>query len=92
MRPDKKKVIDEVWDDERIDDFLSKAALGADEDADFSAVLYAYRSMRADDFARFIERFKAQGRDVHATGKAGKTVAQVIESHSKAAPFLAILG
>ena len=92
MRPDKKKVNDEIWDDARIDDFLAKAPLGADENPDFSAVLYAYRSMRAEDFARFIERFRGAGRDPHARGRDGKTVAEVIAAHGKAEPFLAILG
>ncbi len=91
VRPDKKKVIDEVWDDERIDDFLSKAPLGPGEDPDYSAVLYAYRSMRVEDFARFIERFKAQGRNVQALGRNGQTVAKTIETHSQAAPFLPLL-
>ncbi len=92
MRPDKKKVIDEVWDDARLEDFLSKAPLGAGENADFSAVLYAYRSMRVEDFARFIERFKGAGRDPQARGQDGRTVAEVIASHAKAQPFLALLG
>ncbi len=92
MRPDKKKVIDEVWDDARLEDFLSKAPLGADEDPDFSAVLYAYRSMRVEDFGRFIERFKGAGRNPQAPGRDGRTVAEVIASHGKAEPFLAILG
>ena len=61
------------------------------EDADFSAVLYAYRSMRVEDFARFLDRFKGLGRDVHATGRDGQTAAEVIAGHAKAEPFLALL-
>ena len=91
MRPDKKKVVDEVWDDARIDEFLDKAPLTPGENADYSALLYAYRSMRVEDFARFISRFKAAGRDVAAKSSAGETVAATIASHNGAAPFIELL-
>ena len=91
MRPDKKKVVDEVWDDARIDEFLDKAPLTPGEDADYSALLYAYRSMRVEDFARFVNRFKAAGRDVAAKSRAGETVAATIASHNGAAPFIELL-
>ena len=55
MRADKIKVIDEVWDDARIDSFLDKEPLG-DEPADFSKLLNAYRSMRVEDFGIFLRR------------------------------------
>ena len=90
MRPDKAKVVDEVWDDERIEGFLSKAPMG-EETADFSTLLNAYRSMRLDDFSRFIDKFKAQGGDVGATGRDGRTLAQVIANHQQSADFLALL-
>ena len=90
MRPDKAKVVDEVWDDERINEFLTKGPLG-DEAAAFSVLLYAYRSMRADDFGRFIAAFKAQGHDVASPGNDGRTLAQVIAQHAKSADFLAAL-
>ena len=70
-RPDKQQVIDEVWDDARIDDFLCKAPLAPGEDPDFSALIYAYRSMRPDDFGRFLSRFVAAGRDPAAAHGAG---------------------
>ena len=91
MRPDKKKVVDEVWDDARIGEFLNKAPLG-DEPADFSRLLYAYRSMRVEDFARFIERFKAEGGDVHAPANDGRTFAETVAGHAKSEPFIALLG
>ena len=66
MRPDKQKVIDEVWDDERIESFLGKSPMGDEQNVDFSVLLNAYRSMRPADFARFIDRFAATGRDLNA--------------------------
>ncbi len=90
MRPDKAKVVDEVWDDARIESFLDKGAMGV-EDAEFSQLLHAYRSMRVDDFQRFISKFKARGGRVDAADRQGRTLAQVIAKHSKAAAFIDIL-
>jgi len=90
MRPDKAKVVDEVWDDERIEGFLAKAPMG-DEAAAFSTLLNAYRSMRVDDFGRFLEKFRAQGGDVNAPGRDGRSLAEVIQTHQQSAEFLALL-
>ncbi len=90
MRPDKAKVVDEIWDDERIDSFLGKAPMGG-ENAEFSTLLNAYRSMRAEDFGRFLAKFKANGGSVDAKSQDGRTLAQFIETHAKAAPFRDLL-
>ena len=91
MRPDKQKVVDEVWDQARIRGFLDKAPLGDGVDADFSALLYAYRSMRPEDFAVFIDYFQEAGRNLDARGEAGETLAEVIAAHRRAGPFRRIL-
>ena len=91
MRPDKQKVVNEQWDEARIRSFLDKAPLGDDENPDYSAVLYAYRSMRPEDFARFIDMFLAAGRDPHARGRDGETVLETIASHRHAGPFREVL-
>ena len=91
MRPDKAKVVDEVWDDARIASFLDKAPMGPEQSADYSALLYAYRSMRPDDFAKFIELFVVKGRDLNAKSNAGLTLLDTIADHHKAAPFRDIL-
>ncbi|MGI9327419.1 MAG: PA4642 family protein [Pseudomonadales bacterium] len=90
MRPDKKKVVDEVWDDARIDSFLDKEAMG-DEAADHSILLNAYRSMRPEDFARFLPRFVGSGRSVDALSSKGETLAAVIATHRHSEPFLLAL-
>lgn len=87
VRPDKKKVIDEVWDDARVESFLAKGAFGAEDNVDFSALLHAYRSMRADDFERFLKAFVASGRDVNARSRKGETLLSIIASHRLSAPF-----
>jgi hypothetical protein len=90
MRPDKAKVVDEIWDDARIASFLDKPPMGA-EPGEFSILLNAYRSMRVEDFARFIELYIDRGGDVNARNRQGNTLLEDIEGHGKAAPFREIL-
>jgi hypothetical protein len=90
MRADKTKVINEIWDDARIDSFLHKEPLG-DEPAEFSQLLYAYRSMRVGDFALFLERFKDKGGDINATNKAGQRLRDIVACHPNSTGFLTLL-
>jgi hypothetical protein len=90
MRPDKAKVVDEVWDDARIESFLHKGQMG-DEPAEYSMLLHAYRSMRVDDFQRFIDRFTASGGRIDAVDRQGRTLADVIAPHAKSLPFREVL-
>lgn len=90
MRADKIKVIDEVWDDARIDSFLDKEPLG-DEPADFSKLLNAYRSMRVEDFGIFLQRYEAKGGNRQATNNAGQTLSEIIKDHRQSTAFLALL-
>ena len=90
MRVDKAKITDEVWDDDRVKSFLDKGPLG-DEPADYSKLLHAYRSMRPEDFGRFLKVYSAAGGQLDAVDKEGRTLGQVIQHHSKAQPFLALL-
>ena len=54
LKKDKEKVIDPVWGEERIREFLDlQAPIG--ENADHHKVLKAYQSMRPEDFATFID-------------------------------------
>lgn len=91
MRPDKQKVIDEVWDDARVESFLHKGPLGDETSADYSALLHAYRSMRPADFSRFLDRFVAEGRDVNARSVSGQTLLGTISGHRRAGPFRELL-
>ena len=91
MRPDKQQITDEVWDDARIRSFLDKAPMGDGEDPDFSTLLYAYRSMRPDDFAIFVDLFVAAGRNLDARGRLGATLLETIADHRHGAPFRAII-
>lgn len=90
-RKDKAKVVDEVWDDARVASFLDKQPLGDEMNADFSALLYAYRSMRHADFERFVDLFVTAGRDLNARSNDGKTLTETIRGHRQGAPFVATL-
>ena len=90
MRADKAKVINEIWDGAHIDRFLNKEPLG-DEPAEFSQLLFAYRSMRVGDFELFLQRFKDAGSDINTTNKAGQRLRDIVASHQKSADFLALL-
>ncbi len=95
-RPDKAKVIDEVWDDARIRSFLHKApprqsGVALPGDADFFVLRHAYQSMRAEDFGRFLDCFADEGRDVRARNGDGQTLAEYIAPHAKAGPFIELL-
>ena len=85
MRADKAKVVDEIWDEARIESFLNKGPMG-DEPEQFSCLLNAYRGMRSEDFARFLEQFKARGGDANAQSKDGRTLLEIIEAHELFAP------
>jgi hypothetical protein len=90
LKKDKAKVLDEVWTEERIRSFLDvQPAVGVD--ADFHSLLKAYQQMRADDFKLFIDFFVADQRDVNARNGQGQTLANVIASHHRSAPFIDIL-
>ena len=90
MRKDKAKVVDEVWSDERVRSFLDRQP-PAGVDADHHALLTAYQSMRAEDFARLVALFSAAGRNLDARDANGNSVADIIGRHRRGAPYLAVL-
>jgi hypothetical protein len=91
MRPDKKAITDEVWDDERVRSFLApKPAQGGDA-PDFLLLLTAYRAMRVDDFARFVRFFLDEKHDLNATNESGQTFVDVISTHRHGKPFAEIM-
>ena len=96
MRKDKQKVLDEVWDDDRVKSFLGKTAPSQSGrplpgDADFYVLRHAYQSMRPGDFDRFLSYYTAEGRDVEARDGRGRTLAEVISRHANAKPFVELL-
>ena len=91
MKRDKEKVLDEVWDDERVASFLHKPPPDLPGDPEFHRLLFAYRSMRTHDFARFLDLYVDAGRDVTAKNADGESVARHISRHAKAGPYVHLL-
>ncbi len=89
-KKDKKKVLVESFDDERIKTFLLATPYG-DQDADFYVLEKAYRGMNEDNFATFVRFFVEAGRNLNAQNAQGQTLAQIIASHHHGAPYLAAL-
>lgn len=95
-RPDKEKVIDEVWTDARIKEFLlsstpSQAGQAFAGEHDFFVLLKAYQAMRVEDFRKFLDYFREAGGNFQATNGRQQTLKMFIETHRKAAPFIAAL-
>lgn len=84
---DKPKVIDEVWDDARVRQFLRvEPPYGVERD--FHRLLVAYRSMRPDDFRRFLAFFLEDGGDLDARDPRGRRIHDLIARHRHGTPFL----
>lgn len=90
MRKDKAKVLDEVWDDARIEGFLSLRP-GNNADPDHHVLLSAYRGMRDEDFARLLPLFVSAGRNINAVGPEGKTLLEEVQEHRYGAPYAQLL-
>ena len=91
MRPDKEKVIDEVWDDDRVRSFLDREPPEGATDADFALLLTAYQSMRAADFARFVTLYVEAGHNVDAANDSGVRFVDHIARHRLSGPFIEAL-
>ena len=96
VRPDKQKVIDEVWTDARVKEFLgtitpSQTGEAFKGDHDFYVLLRAYHAMRVEDFEKFLAYFKEEGGNLRATNGRDQTVREFIKSHRKAGPFIAAI-
>lgn len=87
LKKDKEKVIDPVWSESRIREFLHLLP-PAGENADFHKLLKAYQSMRAEDFDDFVGFFTSAGGDVTAHNAAGQSITDVLKVHRYSQPYL----
>jgi hypothetical protein len=78
---DKQKVIGEQLDETQVARFLEMRPLD-DEDTDFHILIKAYRGLPVDAFEQFLDLFVAEGRNVNATGKDGRTLVQIASDHT----------
>jgi len=89
-RKDKKKVIGEPMTDDQIRVFLDSMPESG-VDADFHALQRAYRSLREEDFERFVRFFSEAGRNVGARDPQGHSLADIVATHAQSATYLDIL-
>lgn len=90
LKKDKEKVLDEVWTEDRVREFLDvRPPAGVNED--HHMLLKAYQSMRADDFELFIGMFLEQNRDINAQDNTGRTVLSYISEHRNSDDYAAAL-
>lgn len=86
LKKDKKKVLGEVFDDERIKSFLEfQAPEGVDPD--FHLLEKAYRGMKVENFATFLDYFVEQNRNINATNSEGKTFLQIVSQHEQGGEY-----
>ncbi len=90
MRKDKEKVLDEVWTEDHIRTFLTVRSHDGTDD-DFHMLLKAYQSMRAEDFALFVQFFGEEQRNVNARGRDGRSVLDIVKGHRLGAEYAQIL-
>lgn len=80
LKKDKKKVVGENFDDERIRSFLAFLPPEGTS-ADFHVLEKAYRGMIPENFATFVKFYVEAGRDLNATDPHGKTLLEQIQNH-----------
>jgi len=90
LKKDKQKVLGEVFDDERIKTFLDYEAYG-DTNPSFHLLEKAYRGMKVDNFATFLEFFKAAGHDINALNNDGESFLSIVSQHQKGNDYVAVL-
>lgn len=90
LKKDKEKVLDEVWNEQRVKDFL-QVQPAEDIEADFHVLLKAYQSMRLENFSEFVGFFVAENRNINATDPAGNTVLSIVQQHRRSTDYAKVL-
>ena len=81
LKKDKKKVLGEIFNDERIKTFLNFLPPEG-TNRDFHMLEKAYRGMKAENFATFLRFFLDEGYDINATNSEGSTILDIISQHN----------
>lgn len=89
--PDKPKVLDEEWSDDRVRSFLLLEPFDTSINADYHVLVRAYESMRAGDFRRFLGFFNEASRDLNALSPDGETILDRISQHRRSVEYVAAL-
>lgn len=89
--PDKPKVFDETWGDERIRGFLFLSPYDTTKNADYHVLLKAYHAMRIVEFERFLTFFNEAGRNLNALNEEGETILDRISQHGRCKDYAGAL-
>lgn len=87
LKKDKQKVLGEVFDDERVKSFLVMEAREG-LSLDYALLERAYRGMKADNFATFVQFFIDAGHDINATNSQGQTFLHTINNQRLANDYI----
>lgn len=90
LKKDKEKVFGGDRSEEELRGFANVESFD-DTEADYLAVIRAYRHMVPGDFQQFIELFKAEGHNLNAKNSDGETLLATIASHTQGAEYAEIL-
>ncbi|MFA5633315.1 MAG: PA4642 family protein [Porticoccaceae bacterium] len=90
LKKDKRKVIGEVFDDDRIRAFLQlQAPTGVNHD--YHLLEKAYRGMKVENFATFVAFFREAGHDINAHNPRGKTMLEEMKTHRLAEDYIEVM-
>lgn len=90
MRKDKKQVIGEAIGDESIKLFLEVEPADGTPPS-LHKLVKAYRSLRIDDFERFVKFFVEAGYDLGAQDAQGQDFVALIRDQRQAEPYIAVV-
>ena len=82
QKKDKEKVFGGEWSEAQLREFLVAESYDG-SDADYIAVIRAYRHMVPETFAEFIKLFAAEGHKLDAKNAAGETILDTISGHTQ---------
>lgn len=86
QKKDKEKVFGGEWTEAQLKEFLVAESYDG-SDADYVAVIRAYRHMVPETFADFIAVFKAEGHNLSAKNAAGETILDTISGHTPSGAY-----
>ena len=90
LKKDKQKVLGEVFDDERVRSFLTIHPREG-INTDYLLLERAYRGMKAQNFATFINFFSEAGHDINACGPEGSNMLEVMLEHEQSADYISAM-
>ena len=90
MKKDKKKIIGETLSDERIKELLAMKS-PAGESRSFHILTRAYRTLRQEDFSRFILFYAETGLELNPCNRSGRRFLDVLSRHQHAMPYIQTL-